>query len=158
MAADTMSALSDEIHVKLRDALLKAKPQLNLGGVVHVYQWYIDSYKGQMSDDSCLLKCLQTNSGYQGLKHPLKKQDDGKFMPDFQYRYMTQDLPFGLVAFKGMALLAGVDTPVMDKLIYWAQQVAGKEYLKDGQLTGADVAASRAPANFGVTTLDDIIW
>jgi len=157
-AADTMSALSDEVHVNLRDALLKAKPELNLGGVVHVYQWYLDSYKGQMLDDSCLMRCLQTNSGYQGLKHPLKKQDDGTFMPDFAYRYMTQDLPFGLIAFKGMALLAGVDTPVMDKLIYWAQGVAGKEYLKDGQLTGADIAGTRAPANFDVNTLDGIIW
>ncbi len=51
----------------------------------------------------------------------MKQTEDGKFMPDFTYRYLTEDVPFGLCAMKGVADLMGVPTPHFDKIIVWAQ-------------------------------------
>merc|ERR1719384_486416 len=95
-AAEVMATLSNEVVVNVRDAIKKMRPDLNLDLVVHISQWYIDCYAAQTDDSSCLLKSLQTNQGYRGLKHPMKKEADGKFMPNFQYRYMKEDLPMGL--------------------------------------------------------------
>ena len=56
----------------------------------------------------------------------MKQTADGKYMIDFKFRYMQEDLPFGLVVMKGIASIAGVETPTMDKVIMWAQKVMGK--------------------------------
>ena len=41
----------------------------------------------------------------------MKQQPDGSYMPDFSNRYLTQDLPYGLLVQKGVAELCGVPTP-----------------------------------------------
>ena len=56
----------------------------------------------------------------------MKQTADGKYLIDFKFRYMQEDLPFGLVVMKGIASIAGVETPTMDKVIMWAQKVMGK--------------------------------
>merc|ERR1712050_229375 len=109
-------------------------------------------------DTSSLLTRLQTNAGYRGLTHPCKQTDDGKFIPDFGYRYMTEDLPMGLVPLKAIAQMAGVPTPVTDEVMLWCQKVTGKEYMVDGELKGKDIAESRAPINFGITSLQEMLW
>lgn len=40
---------------------------------------------------------------------------------------LSEDIPAGLVVIKGIALLAGVDTPTIDAVMYWCQSKAGKK-------------------------------
>ena len=104
-----------------------------------------------------LYTAIQTNATHQELKHPVKKTDDGKFVPDFTYRYMTEDIPYGLAVIRGMAEIAGVDTPSIDKVLTWSQKQMGKEYLVNSKLQGKDIATSRAPQRYGFTTLESIL-
>jgi len=67
--------------------------------------------------------------GYKGFRAPFKKRDDGKFEPDFTHRYFTEDVPYSLVVWKGIALLFSVPTPTIDFLIEWAQKLMGKVLL-----------------------------
>lgn len=83
--------------------------------------------------------------------------DDGKFLPNFKYRYMTEDISFGLAVVKGIADIAGVDTPSIDKVLYWAQGILNKEYVVNGRLVGKDVGETRAPQRYGLITLKDIL-
>ncbi len=46
----------------------------------------------------------------------MEKTDNGKFVPNFKYRYLMEDIPFGLVVMRGVASIAGVATPNMDKV------------------------------------------
>lgn len=155
--ADIMSKMSDELVINTRDALQKLKPDLELGQVKHIYNWYLDCYSAQTDDTSCLQRCLNTNQGYRGLTHPCTEAD-GKFMPDFKYRYMTEDLPMGLIPLKAISQMAGVPTPTADMVLEWCQQVAGKEYMVNGKLEGKDIGETRAPINFGITTISDMMW
>ncbi len=53
---------------------------------------------------------------FQGLTHPMVETDDGKFVPNFKFRYLFEDIPFGLAVIKGIGDLAEVKTPHIDKV------------------------------------------
>ena len=123
----------------------------------HIYNWYMRCYPQDISDKTNLYTAIQTNAAYQGLKHPVKKTEDGKFLPDFSHRYMTEDIPFGLVVIRGIAEIMGIETPNIDKVLTWSQQQMGKEYLVDKKLQGKDISSSRAPQSYGFTTIESIL-
>jgi hypothetical protein len=102
-------------------------------------------------DASDLLGFFRNNPAYRGFRCPLLQDDTGVWHPDFSNRYFTEDIPLGLCVYKGVAELAGVATPNMDKIIVWAQTHMGKEYVVDGKLCGAHVGETNAPQRFGVS-------
>ena len=114
-------------------------------------------YPQDISDKTNLYTAIQTNAAYQGLKHPVKTTEDGKFVPDFTYRYMTEDIPYGLAVIRGIAEIVEVKTPNIDKVLTWCQEKMGKEYLVNSKLRGKDVASSRAPQRYGFTSLESIL-
>jgi hypothetical protein len=122
---------------------------------------YIESiYAGQIADTNTLSKCFNTNDGFKGFKCPMKEVEvDGVkgFQPDFANRYFTEDIPEGFAMYKGIADLAGVETPVIDEIFSFFQKFMKKEYIKDGKLCGADVKETKSPQAFGVQTLDDLL-
>lgn len=87
----------------------------------------------------------------------MKKAGQGKWVPDFGYRYLTEDVPFGLVVTKGLAELAGVPTPETDRVLAWCQEKLGKEFIVGSELKGKDLALSRAPQAYGYKSLDDLV-
>ena len=114
-------------------------------------------YSHDISDKSTLYKAIQTNAAFQGIKHPVKTLEDGKFVPDFTHRYMTEDVPYGLVVIRGIAEIVGVQTPNIDKVLTWCQEKMGKEYLASSKLQGKDVGLSTAPQRYGFTSLKSIL-
>jgi hypothetical protein len=80
----------------------------------------------------------------------------GRFIPNFQYRYLTEDVPYGLVITRALADIAGVETPMIDEVISWAQRVTDKVYLVGGRLEGPDMADLPTPQNHGIFSLDDL--
>jgi len=96
------------------------------------------------------------NDGYKGFRCPMKEVEGG-FAPDFKNRYFTEDFPEGFAMYKGIADLAGVDTPVIDEIFSFFQTFMGKEYIKDGKLAGADVKETKSPQAFGITTLEELL-
>ena len=81
----------------------------------------------------------------------------GEFVPDFQYRYLSEDMPFGLAVSKAVGQIAGVATPTLDAVIDWSQKKLGMQYLVNGKLTGTDARELRIPQNYGIHTLNDLL-
>ena len=103
---------------------------------------------------------LITNKGYRGLTHPTVEIDtpEGtKYMPNYKYRYFTEDIPMGLTVTRGIAQLAGVPTPHMDDVINWCQQCMDKEFLVDGKFVGKDLQSTRSPQTYGFHDLDTFL-
>merc|ERR1719436_28687 len=136
--------LTGEVQA-IRKKMEELVPGLDLKDAVDLKQWYMDCYKGQMTDTSSLRACMNTNPGYRGLTHPMKTQDDGKFMPDLRYRYLTEDVPTGMCFNKGLAEILGIPTPMTDKVLAWAQDCIGMKILVGGKMCGPDVVKTRAP-------------
>lgn len=153
---DKLSKVSDEV-LEIKKVLLAKYPSLHLESLHHVSEWMIRSYGDDIGDKSSIYTMLRTCKGYRGLTHPMREVEvDGKkkYLPNFKYRYFTEDVPMGLVVTRGIAELAGVATPHMDDVILWCQEMIGKEYIKDGKLVGKDIHETRAPQHYGFTDLD----
>lgn len=152
--AGLLSKVSDEV-VGTAKEIQNRRNDLDMSEVIHIFDWFKIYYCNQITDKSSLKTCMVTNQAYNGLVHPMKKTEDG-MVPDFSYRYIAEDIPFGLVVMKGIAECVGVKTPTIDTVITWGQQKLGKEYLVGSELKGKDVNLTRAPQAFGYRTLDDL--
>ncbi len=153
---EKLAKVSDEV-LEVKRVLLVKYPGLDLSSLHHVREWMLRSYGDDIEDKSSIYKMLLTNRGYRGLTHPMVEveTDQGKkYMPNFKYRYFTEDIPYGLVVTRGIAELAGVPTPHMDDVIVWCQERMGKEFLVNGKLTGKDISMTRAPQHYGCKDLD----
>ncbi|XP_041359497.1 opine dehydrogenase-like [Gigantopelta aegis] len=155
MGAKYLSGVADEL-METAKAFQKKNPKLDMSHVIHLTDWYRQDYAKDIKDKTNLKTCLHTNAAYDGLVHPMIEKD-GKFMPNFKYRYLVEDVPNGLVVTKGLALIAGVKTPYTDEVLLWCQKTMGKEYMVDGQLKGKDIKDSRCPQRYGYNTIDDLV-
>ena len=81
----------------------------------------------------------------------------GEFVPDFQYRYISEDMPYGLAIAKSIGQMADVATPTLDAVIDWSQNKLGKRYLVNGKLAGEDMRELRIPQNYGIKNLDELL-
>lgn len=153
--AEVLQSLSDEIQ-ELRFSLAERYPSIDLQAVRPLDEWLCLSYADEIEDTSSLQTYFVTNRSYAGLKVPVVPTDGG-LAPDFQARYLSEDVPFALLATKGIAELADVPTPTIDQVLTWAQDHLGKEYLVNGELKGVDLATSRSPQRYGYDDLDSMI-
>lgn len=151
---EMLSLVSVEVGA-IAAAIHNERNDLDMSDVIHIFDWYKKYYVDQIVDNSSLQKCMQTNKAYNGLIHPMKKVEGG-YVPDFTYRYTSEDVPYGIVVIKGIAQCVGVKTPTIDKIIAWLQVKLGKEYIVGSELTGKDLNMTRAPQAYGFKNLTDI--
>lgn len=97
------------------------------------------------SDAVSLTKKIRSISAFKGLKAPMIRIDDNKFIPDYSSRYFTEDIPFGLLMVKALAQKQGIVTETIDAVIGWAQQAMKKQYLCNGALIGSDLSDTIVP-------------
>lgn len=156
VAAELLTKVSDEV-VQISRRIMAQYSDVDLSQVIPMYEWDISYYGHDISDKTNLMTAMRTNATYQGITHPMLKTGDGKYVPNFNHRFLTEDIPFGLVAIRSIAEIAGVQTPYMDEVLLWSQQKLGKEYLVGPRLTGKDLAETRCAQRYGFTTMDDIL-
>jgi len=154
--AKRLKEMSDEILI-LTEKIKVLHKNVNLDHVLGLKDWLIYSYEGSIADKSTLQTCFVTNSAYYGLRAPMKKIDNDYFLPDFQARYLTEDVPYGLVVTKAIAQLVKVDMPIIDEVILTISKWIRKEYIKGNSLEGKDIKDARIPQNYGINCLEEII-
>jgi len=154
-AAEFLSQMSKEV-LTIKKVVEERLPSFEMPGIVHLSQWLNQSYGEEILDISSLAKQFQTNQGYQTFKVPVKKSNDG-YRVDVNTRYLTEDVPFGLLVTKGIASVAGVETPMIDEVISNTSAWIGKEYLVDGKLIGRDMVTTRAPQRYKIDSLQELV-
>eukprot|EP01147_Barroeca_monosierra_P010816 gene10816-2895_t len=152
---NVLKTISDEIRAAKE--VIVSKTDADLSKWQPIDDYTIDVYGENVKDRSSVAKIFASNLAYRGLKAPCNQLDDGTFVPNFKMRYLTDDLPHGIVVMRGIAELCGVPTPMMDKVILWAQEKIGHEYLVDGKVVGSDVSHSGCPQRFGIKTVEELV-
>ena len=99
---------------------------------------------------------IRNAPGFQGIDSPMIKYKEG-YIPNVNSRYFTEDIQFGLCIIKSFAELCNVDTPIVDKIITWAQNLLNKEYIKDGKIIGVDVDELVIPQSKGIKNKQQLI-
>jgi hypothetical protein len=154
---DIVERLSTEAIAVAREVQGRSHGALRLHStVLPIHQWLQRAYGDVTEDTSTVGACFRTGP-IRARKAPMIEVRPGRLVPDFGYRYLTEDVPFGLVATKAIAQIAEVPTPTMDEVITWAQGVLEKVYLVDGRLEGPDVGNLPLPQNYGISTLPELI-
>jgi hypothetical protein len=154
--ADLLERISEEVLQTSR-AMMNQHPCADLSQVIPMFEWDVCCYGRDIADKTNLLSALRTNRGYADIAHPTLRLPGGGYVPDLQHRFLSEDVPFGLVVVRSIAAIAGVDTPRIDEVLSWCQQSMGKEYLVDGRLTGRDIRETRCAHRYGLTTPADIL-
>jgi hypothetical protein len=129
---------------------------LDLGGVIPVHEWLRRSYAQVTADLSSVATCFRTGP-IQARKTPMVEVRPGSFVPDFAYRYLSEDVPYGLAVTKAVGELAEVETPTIDEVVTWAQSVTGQVYLVGGRLAGPAAGGLPIPQNHGISSLRDLV-
>ena len=150
--ANLMTDLSNEI-LEIKSAIHELYPHVDLELVRTIEEFFEEAYAEDIADHSSLRNMFVSNKGYNGLTMPTKITESGGYSPLFNHRYFTEDLPCGILVQKGIAKLAGVTTPVTDKVIKWCQAWVGKEYRVNGKLCGKDIANTKTPQRYGFSVM-----
>jgi NAD/NADP octopine/nopaline dehydrogenase, alpha-helical domain len=156
VTAELLTNISEEV-VQISKCIMAEHPGVDLSQVIPMYEWDISYYGRNISDKTNLMTAMRTNAIYQGITHPMVETMDGKYVPGFNHRFLTEDIPFGLVVIRSIAEIAGVPTPHMDEVLRWSQEKLGKEYLVGSRLMGKNLAETRCAQKYGFTTMDDIL-
>jgi hypothetical protein len=154
--ADVVQALSDEVQGLCR-VLEERLPGLDLRAVAPIFAWLLAAYPGQIDDTHTLQSALNSNRAYAGIRFPTEAAEGGGVTPAFRVRYLTEDVPYGLLVTRGIAELADYPTPMISRVIEWSQERIGRDFLAGGRVAGEDVASSRAPQRFGIGALHELI-
>jgi len=127
-----------------------ARIPLDLSGISPLLKHY------GVDDAQALTRKISGIASFRGIPTPMLETGDG-FIPDYESRYFTEDIPFGLLIIKGVAAITGTATPAIDTVLVWAQEMMNKEYLVAGKLVGRDIAETPIPQNVGIATTSDLI-
>lgn len=156
----------------MRAALLLALqaagvPSLGVGAPQELQSVLTEGYGlDSFTDTSSLSATYRTNEHLVGIRMPAvlraggaqqRGVDNPTWVVDPASRFLTDDVPWGLVVLRSLADLLGVATPAIDETLTFAQSVMGRLYLVDGELKGPDVADSGALQNFNVHSLEDLL-
>lgn len=88
--------------------------------LLSAYEWLNQCY--EVKGDS-LYERLQNNTAYGEIKAPTT----------IQARYMTEDVPMGLVPIAALGKAAGVETPIIDAVITLASSIYDKDFRSEGR-------------------------
>ncbi|KAK3091817.1 hypothetical protein FSP39_022878 [Pinctada imbricata] len=152
--AELIETCSNEL-LTLAEAIKGAKPSVDLSNVKDIRQWFVENYRHEFEDKKEIQDIIKSTKSFQGIEHLMKDSDGGK-IPDFE-SMLSEDIPMGLAAIKGIAIIMETEVPKLSHLLEWGQSKLGKQYLVDGQLTGSDVDATRCPQKYGFNTLQEIL-
>ncbi|MDR1403352.1 MAG: NAD/NADP octopine/nopaline dehydrogenase family protein [Tannerellaceae bacterium] len=115
-------------------------------GILHYYE---------SADAASLTRKMRSITAFKGIKMSMTQQN-GMYAVDYSNRYFTEDIPFGLLIIKSIAVAMKIETPCIDGVLLWMQNKMQKEYLIASRLQGKGLPDSGIIQNFGVYTAEQL--
>lgn len=154
--AQLLTDMSFEIQ-SVAKKLNESNENIEYTKVLHIKDWLLSSYEGLIDDTYSLHKIITTNAAYKGIRVPVKKVDENLFSPDFGSRYIVEDVPYGLLVTKSIAMMVNIDTPVIDEVIISLGKWTGNDYMDNLKKLLEFASHSRMPQFYGVHYNSDYI-
>ena len=87
---------------------------------------------------------------------PMYQLKNGKFVPNFDSRYFTEDFPFGLAIIKAFCEICKINTPYIDKVLEWYDSLFQKGYYINKKFIGEGLKGLPIPQNYGITDIESL--
>lgn len=154
VSTEALAGLDVELQAIKAD-LVQLTPELDLDPIMPLRDRIIAQYGDQVADKSNLQTVMATNQAYSMAKTPVVALADG-VAPNPRHRVVQDDIPHGLCVLKDIAERLSHDTPWIDRMIVWHQELMDKEYLVDGRLCGRDAEECSSLSALGCTSLSNV--
>jgi hypothetical protein len=148
-ASEVYLACDSEIQ-----ALCRAIP-LDLSGVEPVGA-HFELPEASREDARALTRKIRCIPALRNIPAPVLSPP-GDCRPDLTSRFFREDMPYGLLPIRAVAQLAGVETPAIDELLSWAQDLLGERFLLGPRLALEGLMHLPLPQSLGMTRLDDLV-
>ena len=149
-------AMVEQMDAEVADIAMKAEMQgIPIGHVDSVTEWLATCYPHSTKDTSSVSSCLATNIYYSKLGPPTYKKNGITYLNVF-HRYLSEELPLGLMSLYGLGELFSVKTPAIYQMISWGQDLLGEEYIDNGNINTSATTVSGAPQKFGYKVISQL--
>ncbi len=146
---------SIEDEVKAVTLEISSQTGMVLDDIPSLKDWFVGCYSDFIQDKSTTQTCMTSHSIYSGIQEDFAKglSEDQE---QLKSRYLTEQIPYGLVSLKGLAELVNVPTPVMDSVIETCQKFLNTQFIKNGVLIKNTLKGTGAPQRFDLDVLSKL--
>lgn len=158
LSANLLQELDDD-YSKIRNAIIKKYPEKNFNYMLNYLDLERLSYSSASTD---ILASFLNSVTLAAIGTPVVQNNKNNWVLDKNFRFFTDDVYYGLCIAKWMAERLDIATPLIDKILEWAQQLLNVEIIKDGKLLEntpnlTDEFNSGIPSVYGIQSIDDLI-
>ncbi|MEM9555279.1 MAG: NAD/NADP octopine/nopaline dehydrogenase family protein [Acidobacteriota bacterium] len=130
LSADIMRDL-DADYSLVREGLRARFPERDFEHMLDYLSLERLSYQSANTD---IRESFTTSKTLGAIKPPVKQLEDGDWVIDTDHRFFTDDISYGVCIAKWMAEQMALETPTMDAIIGWVQDLRGERYIENGRL------------------------
>ena len=146
---DSSSKVLLDMDLELQ-SICKSFSAIDLSGVIPLSVHY------ESDSVESLTKKIKSIKSWHNLDSPMKMNGETYFI-DLESRYFQEDFSFGLCILKAYAQIVGVETPVMDSVLWWYQKLSGLQFIdSEGKLDIKTISFGSIPQRFGITKPSDV--
>ena len=140
-----------EVICRYSDEMMEVckKLPIDLSGVDSIQKYYESPTPVELT------KKFKSIPSFHDLTLPMIKTEKG-YLPDFSSRFFTEDMPCGVCIIKALATMIDVQTPTIDMILSWYENMTGKQYFKSDGSFGKDILETTIPQNFGIDTVEKL--
>lgn len=151
----------DEDYSKIRNAIILLHPKNDY----HLMLDYLslDKYTFNANENESILDSFLNSPTLGSIKTPVIKNEEGEWEIDKNYRFFMDDIYYGICIAKWMAEQLAIDTPKIDEIIRWAQEIRHEKLIDDNNhlLASSDDLNMRykagIPCYYGMNSIEDCV-
>lgn len=159
VSAKLLQMLDDD-YTQIRKAIIALYPEKDFSLMLDYLALERFSYQSQNTD---IRESFVNSQTLVSIGTPVVQNQDGNWEVDRNHRFFLDDIYYGNMIAKWMAQILNIETPTIDEILRWAQQVRNERFIDDNNrlmLDSPDLAASLkcgVPSVYGFKTINDCI-
>ncbi len=149
----------DADYTRVRDGIRERFPDRDFPYMLDYLGLERLSYQSENVD---IRESFTTSKTLGAIKPPTRQLDSGEWVIDTGHRFFTDDVSYGVCIAKWMAEQMDLETPTIDAIIEWVQELRGESYISGGKLLAeseslAGSFRSGIPPVYGIDTLAGVV-
>jgi len=158
LSADLLGQVDDD-YTAIREAIKAKYPRKNFEYMLDYLALDRLTNKSTYTD---IRESIVKSETLGAIKPPTVQSESGAWVIDTNHRFFTDDIHYGLCIAKWISEMINVDTPSIDSLLGWAQDLRGERIIMGGKLIQDSDSLSQEfmsgiPTVYGYNRIDDII-